>query len=93
LREEEEQDESFEHPQYCPPPDGRCAVSASDDYTVKVWNLERSSLIASFSGDSFMISCAIASDGLTIVAGEASGRVHFLRLEGYGLSQESKSHP
>jgi hypothetical protein len=28
------------------------------------------------------MACAVASDGVTIVAGELSGRVHFLRLEG-----------
>jgi hypothetical protein len=27
-------------------------------------------------------SCAIAPDGVTIVAGDTSGRVYFLRLEG-----------
>ncbi|KOR35813.1 N-acetylglucosamine kinase [Planktothricoides sp. SR001] len=26
--------------------------------------------------------CAIAADGVTVVAGDWSGRVHFLRLEG-----------
>ncbi|WP_411675271.1 hypothetical protein [Dulcicalothrix desertica] len=26
--------------------------------------------------------CAVTSDGATIVAGETSGRLHFLRLEG-----------
>ncbi|HLP92165.1 MAG TPA: hypothetical protein VK184_26690 [Nostocaceae cyanobacterium] len=26
--------------------------------------------------------CAVAPDGVTIVAGEASGRLHFLRLQG-----------
>jgi hypothetical protein len=29
-----------------------------------------------------MISCDVSADGRTIVAGETSGRVHFLRLEG-----------
>ncbi|MDD4652802.1 MAG: WD40 repeat domain-containing protein [Methanothrix sp.] len=73
--------------------DGRRAVSASDDGTLKIWDLVSGSMIASITGDSYILSCAIAPDGLTIVAGEASGRVHFLHLEGYALSQESKSHP
>jgi len=38
-------------------------------------------VIASFRGDSALKSCAIAPDGVTIVAAEASGQVHFLRLE------------
>jgi hypothetical protein len=36
---------------------------------------------ARFFADSAMTACAVAPDGRTIVAGEASGRVHFLRLE------------
>ena len=36
---------------------------------------------ASFIGDGALFCCAVASDGITIVAGEASGRLHFLRLE------------
>jgi len=62
--------------------DGRRAVSASDDQTLKVWDIENGSEICSFTGDSSITSCAVSPDGLTIVAGEASGRVHFLRLEG-----------
>lgn len=67
-------------------PDGRRAVSASHDKTLKVWDLEIGSLIAGFTGESSILSCAIAPDGLTIVAGEASGKVHFLHLEGIGPS-------
>lgn len=61
--------------------DGRRAVSASRDQTVKVWDLERGTLIVNFSGDGVLTCCAVAPDGVTIVAGEASGRLHFLRLE------------
>ena len=62
--------------------DGKTAISGSDDNTLKVWNLETGEAIASFSGESPLLCCAVARDGVTIVAGEASGRVHFLRLEG-----------
>ena len=62
-------------------PDGKRAISASNDCTVKVWDLVEGKNIASFSGESPLKSCAVASDGVTIVAGEESGRVHFLRLE------------
>ena len=63
-------------------PDGCRAVSASYDKTLKVWDLENGNVDATFSGESGLTSCSISPDGLTIVAGEKSGRVHFLRLKG-----------
>ncbi|MEG4099510.1 WD40 repeat domain-containing protein, partial [Microcoleus sp. Pol17_C1] len=63
-------------------PDGKRAISGSDDKTLKVWDLSSGNLIASFTGESSIACCAIAPDGVTIVAGDASGRVYFLRLEG-----------
>ncbi|MCP4591867.1 MAG: hypothetical protein GY842_14115 [bacterium] len=62
-------------------PDGQQVVSASSDKTLKVWNLESRELVATFSGEGVIFACAVAPDG-TIVAGGASGRVHFLRLVG-----------
>jgi len=62
-------------------PDGRQAVSASQDRTLKVWDIGSGKLVATFSGEGALYACAVAPDG-TIVAGEISGRVHFLRLEG-----------
>ncbi len=63
-------------------PDGQRAISVSGDKTLKLWNLETGEVIANFSGESSMYCCAISADGVTIMAGEASGRLHFLRLEG-----------
>ena len=64
-------------------PDGRRIVSASRDHTLKVWDTKNyGNIIAGFTGESPIMSCAVASDGRTIVTGESSGRVHFLRLEG-----------
>jgi WD40 repeat protein len=63
-------------------PDGKQAISASWDKTLKVWNLAKEKEVASFSGDGALYCCAVALDGVTIVAGEQSGRMHFLRLEG-----------
>ena len=60
---------------------GDLLISASSDNTLKVWDLEKQKVIANFTGDSRLNCCAIAPDGITIVAGEASGRLHFLRLE------------
>lgn len=65
-------------------PSGDFAISG--DYSIKVWHIQTGKIVASFSVESSVQSCAITSDGLTIVAGELSGRVHFLRLEGIDIS-------
>ena len=62
-------------------PDGRKAISAGYDNALKVWDLKSRQEITSFIGDSAMFCCAVAPDGVTIVAGEASGRSHFLQFE------------
>jgi WD40 repeat protein len=62
-------------------PDGKRMIFGSYD-TLKVWNLATGNIIASFTGESPIASCAIAPDGLTIVAGDRLGRIYFLRLEG-----------
>ena len=62
-------------------PDGKRAISSSRD-TLKIWDLLSGKEVASFSGDAEFECCAIAPDGVTVVAGDRSGRVHFLRLEG-----------
>jgi WD40 repeat protein len=61
-------------------PDGRRAISASSDQTLRVWDLDTGKTVATFTGDGGIWCCAVAPDGLTIVAGESTGRVHFLRL-------------
>ncbi|MEG4457708.1 WD40 repeat domain-containing protein, partial [Microcoleus sp. N9_A1] len=63
-------------------PNGLIAISASMDNTLKVWDILSGNEVASFSGDGAFMCCAIAPDGVTVVAGDRSGRVHFLRLEG-----------
>jgi WD40 repeat protein len=61
-------------------PDGKRAISASEDKTVKVWDLEAGTVIATFTCDAAAHCCAFVDDR-RIVAGDASGRVHFLSLE------------
>jgi WD40 repeat protein len=61
---------------------GRHVVSASLDATVRIWDVQRGIEVAKFVADSQVLSCAVAGDGPRIVAGEQSGRVHFLRFEG-----------
>jgi WD40 repeat protein len=63
-------------------PDGQRAVSASDDHTLKIWDTQTGLCIATFSGESPLLSCALAPDGVTIIAGDNTGRLHILRLEG-----------
>ena len=62
--------------------DGKYAISASDDTTLKVWELATGQKIATFTGEDSIDCCAVAPDGVTIAAGDESGKVHFLRLQG-----------
>jgi WD40 repeat protein len=61
-------------------PDGRHVVSGSADSTVRVWDLKNGKEITTFTGEYEMWSCAFAPSGETIIAGDRSGRMHFLRL-------------
>jgi len=62
-------------------PDGRRAISASDDHTLRVWEVESGNCITAFTGEGPVLRCAVASDGQTIIAREKSGLTHYLRLE------------
>jgi WD40 repeat protein len=62
--------------------DGKQVISASSDNTLILWDLATGKVIASFTGESPIDCCAVALDGLIIVAGDQLGQVHFLRLEG-----------
>ena len=61
-------------------PDGRRAVSASDDKMLKVWELDTENHLATFTADAAFLCCVFASAD-AIVAGDALGEVHYLRLE------------
>ncbi len=65
-------------------PDCRFAVTATEGFTVRVWDVEEARVLAQFTGDSAMLACAIVPEAepgrVTIVAGERSGRLHFLRM-------------
>jgi WD40 repeat protein len=64
--------------------DGTRVISGSHNNTVQVWNLETGEEIATFIGDDNFYSCAVTPNGLTIIAGDAGGIVHFLKLENAG---------
>jgi WD40 repeat protein len=59
--------------------DGKQAISASGDKTLKVWDLRTGLLIATFHCDGAARCCAFA-DNQRIVAGDAGGRVYILSL-------------
>jgi len=63
-------------------PDGKRAIFALGYNTLRIRDLPSGKEIASFTGDNGFNCCAIAPDGVTVVAGGQSGPVHFLRLEG-----------
>lgn len=62
--------------------DCRKAISTSKDRTVNLWDLINGECTTTWGGDSPILSCAISSDGTTVIAGEEAGRLHFLKLEG-----------
>lgn len=62
-------------------PSGKQALSASLDETLKLWDLLTGRIVATFGGEVGFKSCAMKPDGVTVVAGDTSGGVHFLRLE------------
>jgi WD40 repeat protein len=68
---------------------GRRAVSASWDKTLKVGDLEIGQCLATFHCDAGVTCCTLAR-GHTIVAGDAGGRVHFLALEESGRRAETR---
>ena len=61
-------------------PDGRRFVSASQDRTLRLWDSESEGEIAIYTADSAISECSSAQYGGTIVARDASGQAHFLRL-------------
>ena len=60
--------------------DGRRAVSASLDTTLKVWDVETGALVTTFTCDAAAYCCAFNADD-QFIAGDEGGHVHFLHLE------------
>ncbi|WP_246162656.1 NB-ARC domain-containing protein [Brasilonema sennae] len=62
--------------------DGKYVIYAFHDKTLKVSNWQTGEVIASFAGESPIYRCAVAPDGVRVVAWDESGGMHFLRLQG-----------
>ena len=57
-------------------PNGRRAFSASNDKTVKMWDLATGNLLATFSGHtSFVCSVSVSADGVYLAAGAFDGSI------------------
>ncbi|UCD99371.1 MAG: DUF4062 domain-containing protein [Chloroflexota bacterium] len=66
-------------------PDGSRMVSVShnvSDMIVRVWDIDKRIELANYSVDAPLSKCAISSDGRKIIAGEHSGVIHILHIEG-----------
>ena len=62
-------------------PDGRHAFSASWGQTLKVWDLDTGEALATFTCDAAARCCAYSEALNLILAGDADGHLHLLRLE------------
>jgi len=58
--------------------DGRFAVSASRDKTLKVWDFGTGQPLATLETHSELNCCAVTPDGKTILAGHRAGALHIL---------------
>jgi WD40 repeat protein len=64
-------------------PCGRYLVIGTGDAELICWDLRLGRRLAAFRGVGRITDCAVSRDGSTIIAGEDTGRVHRLRLEGF----------
>jgi WD40 repeat protein len=61
-------------------PSANAFATASSDFTLKMWHPGAERALCTHTGETAMTACTIASEG-TIVAGDQSGRLHFLHFE------------
>jgi len=62
--------------------DGRRAVCAAGDGSVKLWDLEDGRTIATFEAGAPIPCCALARGGSTVAVGDIRGRARIWRLSG-----------
>lgn len=63
-------------------PDERYLLMRTDEYLVRLYVASTGMEIAQWPADTKILCCAFSPDGRHVVAGDASGAVHFLVLEG-----------
>lgn len=63
-------------------PDGNRVLSVSSDRSLELWDIEREEVLASFTGENPLSFCALGENGGQIMAGEESGLIHILLVEG-----------
>lgn len=68
--------------------DGAGVVSVGDDRMLKVWDASRETCWVEFCADAKLSCVTLAANGRTVVAGDALGRLHFLRFEGCAASAD-----
>ena len=61
--------------------DGRLIASVSDDQGIFLWHLQYGDLLARFYADHPITRCLFSIDDQRIIAGDAGGGVHFLRVD------------
>jgi len=62
-------------------PNSRFVFSASWDKTVRAWEIGTWRQLAAFYADAYINACAIAHNEYTVIAGDSTGRLHFLTFE------------
>jgi WD40 repeat protein len=60
--------------------DGQHALSASEDHTLKLWNLDAGQVLATFTADSEIAACTCSPTMPIFVAVDRLGRIHILEL-------------
>ncbi|MFZ5448928.1 MAG: WD40 repeat domain-containing protein [Thermodesulfobacteriota bacterium] len=61
--------------------DAQLALSASNDKTLKIWDVKHCQHVATFTVEYPLQCCTFAPNGRTIAAGDSFGNVHILRLQ------------